>query len=197
MLKLNTESVVSHYKALADAVDLPIVVQDYPPISGFAMEAALLARIAREVPTRAHDQARRSADAVQDGADSGGGRRHEGRDSRRPRRRVPARRAHGGRRRRDDGIRVSGGARQGRLALSRREDRRGRERVLPVRAVDALRVPGRHRHGDSQGSLQTAGRACGCRHPRAGADTRRGHAQGARSVLAWTARQEGASWILD
>jgi 4-hydroxy-tetrahydrodipicolinate synthase len=50
-LKLNTESVVSHYKALAEAVDLPIVVQDYPPISGFAMEAGLLARIAKEVPT--------------------------------------------------------------------------------------------------------------------------------------------------
>ncbi len=51
MLKLNTESVVNHYKALAEAVDLPIVVQDYPPISGFAMEAGLLARIAREVPS--------------------------------------------------------------------------------------------------------------------------------------------------
>ncbi|HXT72009.1 MAG TPA: dihydrodipicolinate synthase family protein [Vicinamibacterales bacterium] len=50
-LKLNTESVVNHYKALADAVDLPIVVQDYPPISGFAMEPALLARIAKEVPS--------------------------------------------------------------------------------------------------------------------------------------------------
>lgn len=50
-LKLNTESVVSHYKALASAVDLPIVVQDYPPISGFAMEAGLLARIARDVPS--------------------------------------------------------------------------------------------------------------------------------------------------
>ena len=50
MLKLNTESVVNHYKALAEAVDLPIVVQDYPPISGFAMEAGLLAKIAREVP---------------------------------------------------------------------------------------------------------------------------------------------------
>ena len=48
--KLNTESVVNHYKTLADAVDLPVVVQDYPPISGFAMEAGLLARIAREVP---------------------------------------------------------------------------------------------------------------------------------------------------
>jgi 4-hydroxy-tetrahydrodipicolinate synthase len=50
MPKLNSESVVNHYKSLAEAVDLPIVVQDYPPISGFAMEAGLLARIAREVP---------------------------------------------------------------------------------------------------------------------------------------------------
>ena len=51
MPKLNSNAVVSHYKALADAVDLPIVVQDYPPITGFAMEPALLARIAREIPS--------------------------------------------------------------------------------------------------------------------------------------------------
>jgi 4-hydroxy-tetrahydrodipicolinate synthase len=50
MAKLNSEAVVRHYTALAAAVDLPIVVQDYPPISGFAMEPALLARIAREIP---------------------------------------------------------------------------------------------------------------------------------------------------
>jgi 4-hydroxy-tetrahydrodipicolinate synthase len=50
-LKLNTESVVAGYKALADAVDIPIVVQDYPPISDFAMEAGLLARIAKEIPS--------------------------------------------------------------------------------------------------------------------------------------------------
>jgi 4-hydroxy-tetrahydrodipicolinate synthase len=50
MLKLNSEAVVRHYKALAEAVDIEIVVQDYPPISGFAMEPALLARIAREIP---------------------------------------------------------------------------------------------------------------------------------------------------
>jgi 4-hydroxy-tetrahydrodipicolinate synthase len=50
MPKLNTESVLGHYKALAEAVDLPIVVQDYPPVTGFAMDAGLLARIAREVP---------------------------------------------------------------------------------------------------------------------------------------------------
>ena len=51
MPKLNSAAVVNHYKALADAVDLPIIVQDYPPIAGFAMEPALLARIAKEVPT--------------------------------------------------------------------------------------------------------------------------------------------------
>jgi 4-hydroxy-tetrahydrodipicolinate synthase len=47
---LSTESVVNHYRSVAEAVDLPIVIQDCPPLSGFAMEAGLLARIAREVP---------------------------------------------------------------------------------------------------------------------------------------------------
>jgi 4-hydroxy-tetrahydrodipicolinate synthase len=51
MPKLNSSAVVAHYKALADAVDLPIIVQDYPPITGFAMEPALLARIAKEIPS--------------------------------------------------------------------------------------------------------------------------------------------------
>jgi len=50
MPKLNSEAVVRHYKALAEAVDIEIVVQDYPPISGFAMEPGLLARIAKEIP---------------------------------------------------------------------------------------------------------------------------------------------------
>lgn len=50
MPKLNSDAVLRHYQALADAVDIEIVVQDYPPISGYAMEPALLARIARELP---------------------------------------------------------------------------------------------------------------------------------------------------
>lgn len=50
MPKLNSDAVVRHYTALAEAVDVEIVVQDYPPISGYAMEPALLARIAREIP---------------------------------------------------------------------------------------------------------------------------------------------------
>jgi len=50
MAKLNSEAVVRHFAAVAEAVDIEIVVQDYPPISGFTMEPALLARIARGIP---------------------------------------------------------------------------------------------------------------------------------------------------
>lgn len=50
MAKLNSQSVLAHYSKLASAVEIEIVVQDYPPISGFAMEPSLLARIAREIP---------------------------------------------------------------------------------------------------------------------------------------------------
>jgi 4-hydroxy-tetrahydrodipicolinate synthase len=50
MPKLNSDAVVRHFHALADAADIEIVVQDYPPISGYAMEPALLAQIAREIP---------------------------------------------------------------------------------------------------------------------------------------------------
>ena len=47
--KVNSDAVVRHFAADADAVEIPIVIQDYPPISGFAMEPWLLVRIAREV----------------------------------------------------------------------------------------------------------------------------------------------------
>src|SRR5262249_6963408 len=50
MLKINSDAVARHFAEVAAAVDLPIIVQDYPPISGYAMEPALLARIARDVP---------------------------------------------------------------------------------------------------------------------------------------------------
>jgi 4-hydroxy-tetrahydrodipicolinate synthase len=48
--KLNSDAVVRHFAAVASAVSIPIVIQDYPPISGFAMEPWLLVRIAKEVP---------------------------------------------------------------------------------------------------------------------------------------------------
>src|SRR5206468_2510037 len=47
--KINPDAVARHFAEVASAVDIPIIVQDYPPISGYAMEPALLARIAREV----------------------------------------------------------------------------------------------------------------------------------------------------
>jgi 4-hydroxy-tetrahydrodipicolinate synthase len=50
MAKLNSDAVVRHFAGVAEAVDIEIVVQDFPPISGFTMEPALLARIAREIP---------------------------------------------------------------------------------------------------------------------------------------------------
>jgi 4-hydroxy-tetrahydrodipicolinate synthase len=49
MAKLNSDAVVRHFAAVADAVEIGIVVQDYPPVSGYAMEPWLLVRIAREV----------------------------------------------------------------------------------------------------------------------------------------------------
>jgi 4-hydroxy-tetrahydrodipicolinate synthase len=50
MPKINSDAVAKHFAEVAAAVDLPIIVQDYPPISGYAMEPALVARIARDVP---------------------------------------------------------------------------------------------------------------------------------------------------
>ncbi len=51
MPKIVSDAVRRHFRALAEVVDLPIVVQDYPPVSGYAMEAALLVQIAREIPS--------------------------------------------------------------------------------------------------------------------------------------------------
>lgn len=39
-----------HYLAVAEAVDLPIVVQDYPPASGVAMSVEFIAALAEEAP---------------------------------------------------------------------------------------------------------------------------------------------------
>jgi 4-hydroxy-tetrahydrodipicolinate synthase len=50
MPKLNSDAVTKHFAEVSSAVDIPIVVQDYPPISGYTMEPWLLARVAREVP---------------------------------------------------------------------------------------------------------------------------------------------------
>ncbi len=51
MPRLNSDAVVRHFLGLADAVDIPIIIQDYPPVSGYIMEPSLLVRIAHEVPS--------------------------------------------------------------------------------------------------------------------------------------------------
>lgn len=50
MAQINSDAVFNHYLHLAAAISIPIVVQDFPPVSGYAMEPVLLARIAREIP---------------------------------------------------------------------------------------------------------------------------------------------------
>ena len=52
MPKLNSDAVLRHYHALAEAVDIEIVVQDYPPISGLR-DGALAAGANREGDCRA------------------------------------------------------------------------------------------------------------------------------------------------
>ena len=131
MPKLNSEAVVRHYKALAEALDAPIVVQDYPPISGFAMEPALLARIAREIPSartiKLEDPPTpfKTARILEQAAGRAGP------DLRRARRRVPARGADVRRDGGDDRFRLSGNSRADRAAVPRRPDRRRRRPVLP------------------------------------------------------------------
>ena len=49
--KCNSEAVFRHFAKIADAISIPIVIQDFPPISGFHMEPDLLVRICREIPS--------------------------------------------------------------------------------------------------------------------------------------------------
>jgi 4-hydroxy-tetrahydrodipicolinate synthase len=47
----NDAAVLSHYLAVADAIDLPIVVQDHPASSGVYMSVELLATLAERAPS--------------------------------------------------------------------------------------------------------------------------------------------------
>lgn len=51
LAKATDDAIRRHYLTVADAIDLPIVVQDYPPASGVQMSVALIATIAGEAPT--------------------------------------------------------------------------------------------------------------------------------------------------
>jgi 4-hydroxy-tetrahydrodipicolinate synthase len=51
MPKLNSVYVQRHFAAIAEKFDFTIVIQDYPPISGYHMEAALLVDLCRKIPS--------------------------------------------------------------------------------------------------------------------------------------------------
>ena len=48
--KASFDALFVHYHRIADAVDLPIVVQDYPKASGVDMPATFIARLAESIP---------------------------------------------------------------------------------------------------------------------------------------------------
>jgi 4-hydroxy-tetrahydrodipicolinate synthase len=51
LAKPNDAAIRRHYLTVADATDLPIVVQDYPPTSGVQMSVELIVALAAEAPT--------------------------------------------------------------------------------------------------------------------------------------------------
>jgi len=51
MPKLDAEYVRRHFEAVAEQFELTIVIQDFPPISGYHMDAPLLVDICRDVPS--------------------------------------------------------------------------------------------------------------------------------------------------
>ncbi len=50
MAKPNPDVVFAHYSRLADAIDIPIVVQDYPSTSGVHMSPDFIARLSSGIP---------------------------------------------------------------------------------------------------------------------------------------------------
>ena len=52
-IRADDAGVEEYFRAVADAIDIPIMVQD-APVSGVALSAALLARLAREIPQLAY-----------------------------------------------------------------------------------------------------------------------------------------------
>ncbi len=187
MPKLNSDAVLRHYHALADAVDIEIVVQDYPPISGYAMEPALLARIAHEIP-------RARTIKLEDPPTPFKTSRILAEVAKIPVGTAIDVRIFGGL----GGVflleELLAGATGAMTGFAFPEIlvqivglfRAGRvddaaEAVLSRGSPDALRVPGRHRHGDSQ---RGAAQARGARQPgdaRAGRVARQDHARRARS----------------
>ncbi len=54
MAKTDLEAVYAHYHRIADAVDLPIVVQDYPKTTGVHMPPEFFVRLVENIPSVRH-----------------------------------------------------------------------------------------------------------------------------------------------
>ena len=59
-------AILAHYRAVAGAIGIPVVVQDEPVTTGVLMSPELLVRIAAEVPGVPLREARGAADAHED-----------------------------------------------------------------------------------------------------------------------------------
>ena len=122
LARTNDAALHRHYVAVAEALDIPVVVQDFPPaVGGITMTPELIAGLADGVAPAAAPQARRRAVA-----DEGepGARREPGRaDLRRARRHDVPGRAAARRHRHDDRLCVPRDPRATSTGRSRRGDR--------------------------------------------------------------------------
>ena len=50
MAKSNVDVLFNHFQRVADSLDIPVVLQDYPQASGVQMPTAFIARVAEEIP---------------------------------------------------------------------------------------------------------------------------------------------------
>src|SRR5262249_12856142 len=50
VFKPDPAGIVEHYRAVAGAVSIPVIVQDEPVVTGLTMAPGLLAQLAREIP---------------------------------------------------------------------------------------------------------------------------------------------------
>ena len=107
MPKTNLEAVYAHYYRLGEAVDIDLVVQDYPKTTGVHMPPEFFMRLADNIPSVAVLQDRGATHAAEDSSNKGSSRRQTV-TVRGVGRAVPGRRAGAGGVGGDDGFRVPG-----------------------------------------------------------------------------------------
>ena len=70
LARTNDAALERHYLAVAEAIDIPVVVQDFPPaVGGITMSVELIAKLGRGVAAARVPQARGRSGADEDHAD--------------------------------------------------------------------------------------------------------------------------------